>query len=102
MKNPADQANFFRDLAKLLWYLSSGTSHAGYLCNCPRNPFVEKLVWFPYEIGLDRQPRIMHDCIVVRRMEDHEPADSEYFEETMMDEDTDSDELDEEMNEVVF
>jgi hypothetical protein len=54
MKNPADQANFFRDLAKLLWYLSSGTSHAGYLCNCPRNPFVEKLVWFPYEIGLDR------------------------------------------------
>jgi len=44
----------------------------------------------------------MHDCIVVRRMEDHKPADSEYFEETMMDEDTDSDELNEEMKEVVF
>jgi hypothetical protein len=46
----------------------------------------------------------MHDCIVVRRMEDHPPADSEYFEETVMDEDddTDSDELDEKMNELVF
>jgi hypothetical protein len=35
-------------------------------------------------------------------MEDHEPANIEYFEETMMDEDRDSDELDEEMKEVVF
>lgn len=38
----------------------------------------------------------MQDCLVVRRMEDHEPAKRQYFEETMMDEDMDSDE---EMNE---
>ena len=46
----------------------------------------------------------MHDCIMVCRMEDHAPADSEYFEEIVMDkdEDTDSDEVDEKMNELVF
>ena len=46
----------------------------------------------------------MHDCIVVRRMEDHKPADSKYFEETIVDEDedTDSNDLDEKMNELGF
>ena len=46
----------------------------------------------------------MHDCIVVRRMEDHTAADSEYFEETVMDEDEnmDSEELEENMDEMVF
>jgi hypothetical protein len=43
MKKAKDQAAFFRLLAKLLWYLGSGKSHVGYLCNCPRNPFVAKL-----------------------------------------------------------
>jgi len=40
MKNAADQAAFYQLVAKLLWYLASGESHVGYLCNCPRNPFV--------------------------------------------------------------
>jgi len=44
MKNAEDQASFYRLLAKLLWYLGSANSHAGYLCNCPKNPFVAKLV----------------------------------------------------------
>ena len=44
MKRAEDQAAFYRLLAKLLWYLGSGKSHVGYLCNCPRNPFVAKSV----------------------------------------------------------
>ena len=44
MKNAEDQAKFYCLLAKLLWYLRSGNSHVGYLCNCPKNPFVAKLV----------------------------------------------------------
>lgn len=56
MNNAADQAKLFRDLAKLLWYLSSGRSHVGYLCNCPRNSFVEKLVWFRMRLVLTGSP----------------------------------------------
>ena len=44
MKKPEDQAKFYVQLTKLLWYLSSGKSHVGYLCNSPRNPFAPKLV----------------------------------------------------------
>jgi len=44
MRKAEDQAAFYRLLAKLLWYLGSGKSHVGYLCNCPRNPFVVKQV----------------------------------------------------------
>jgi hypothetical protein len=44
MKKAEDQAAFYRLLAKLLWYLGSGQSHIGYLCNCPGNPFVVKPV----------------------------------------------------------
>jgi hypothetical protein len=40
MKKPQDQAAFYRLLTRLLWYLASGNSHVGYLCNCPQNPFV--------------------------------------------------------------
>ena len=47
MKKADDQAAFYRLLAKLLWYLGSGKSHVGYLCNCPRNPFVAKSVFIP-------------------------------------------------------
>jgi len=47
MKKPEDQAKFYVQLTKLLWYLSSGESHVGYLCNSPRNPFAPKLVLFP-------------------------------------------------------
>jgi hypothetical protein len=56
INNPADQANLFRDLANLLWYLSSGRSHVGYLCNCPRNSFVEKLVWSRMRLVLTGSP----------------------------------------------
>jgi hypothetical protein len=45
MKKAEDQAAFYRLLAKLLWYLASGKSHVGYLCNCPRNLFVVKPVY---------------------------------------------------------
>ena len=45
MKKTEDQAAFYHLLAKLLWYLSSGKSHVGYLCNCSRNPFVAKPVF---------------------------------------------------------
>jgi hypothetical protein len=45
LKKAQDQSAFYRLVAKLLWYLGSGKSHVGYLCNCPRNPFVAKLVY---------------------------------------------------------
>jgi hypothetical protein len=49
LKKAQDQSAFYRLLAKLLWYLGSGKSHVGYLCNYPRNPFVAKLVYIhPY------------------------------------------------------
>jgi hypothetical protein len=44
LKKAEDQSAFYRLLTKLLWYLGSGKSHVGYLCNCPRNPFVAKEV----------------------------------------------------------
>lgn len=44
MKRVEDQSAFYRLLTDLLWYLVSGNSHVGYLCNCPRNPFVAKMV----------------------------------------------------------
>ena len=44
MKNATDQASFYRLLSKLLWYLASGKSHVGYLCNCRENQFVAKSV----------------------------------------------------------
>ena len=44
MRHAIDQANLYRVLAKLLWYLSSGKSHVGYLTNSPSNPFVAKEV----------------------------------------------------------
>ena len=47
MKNPEDQAKFYIQLTKLLWYLSSGESHVGYLYNSPKNPFAPKLVFVP-------------------------------------------------------
>jgi hypothetical protein len=45
MKKAEDQAAFYRLLTRLLWYLASGNSHVGYLCNCRQNPFVAKLVF---------------------------------------------------------
>lgn len=45
MKKVEDQAAFYRVLNHLLWYLVSGKSHVGYLCNCPKNPFVAKPVY---------------------------------------------------------
>jgi hypothetical protein len=45
MRKAEDQAALYRLLAKLLWYLGSGKSHVGYLCNCPGNPFVAKQVY---------------------------------------------------------
>jgi hypothetical protein len=53
MKKAEDQSAFYRLLAKLLWYLGSGKSHVGYLCNCPRNPFVAKLVFIPIFVADD-------------------------------------------------
>jgi hypothetical protein len=53
MKKPEDQAKFYVQLTKLLWYLSSGESHVGYLYNSPRNPFAPKLVIFPSDIDVD-------------------------------------------------
>ena len=53
MKKSEDQGAFYRLLAKLLWYLVSGKSHVGYLCNCPRNPFVAKSVFIPISISDD-------------------------------------------------
>jgi hypothetical protein len=47
MKKAEDQAAFYRLLSELLWYLASGKSHVGYLCNCSRNPFVAKPVFTP-------------------------------------------------------
>jgi len=47
LKKAEDQSVFYHLLAKLLWYLGSGKSHVGYLCNCPHNPFVVKLVFIP-------------------------------------------------------
>ena len=52
MKKAEDQASFYRLLAKLLWYLGSGKSHVGYLCNCPHNPFIAKQV-FIFILGAD-------------------------------------------------
>jgi hypothetical protein len=45
MKKVEDQSAFYHLLTDLLWYLVSGKSHVGYLCNCPRNPFVAKMVY---------------------------------------------------------
>jgi hypothetical protein len=53
MKKPEDQARFYVQLTKLLWYLSSGESHVGYLYNSPRNPFAPKLVILPSGIDVD-------------------------------------------------
>ena len=47
LKKAEDQAAFYRLVAKLLWYLASGKSHVGYLCNCPENPFAVKSVPIP-------------------------------------------------------
>jgi hypothetical protein len=58
MKKAEDQAAFYRLLAKLLWYLASGKSHVGYLCNCPRNPFVAKSVLIPIFSIIDNR----HEC----------------------------------------
>ena len=52
MKKAEDQGAFYRLLAKLLWYLGSGKSHVGYLCNCPRNPFVVKSVFIPVSVDV--------------------------------------------------
>ena len=38
MRVTIERVNFFKLLAKLLWYLRSGNSHAGYLHNYDRNP----------------------------------------------------------------
>jgi len=59
MRKAEDQAAFYRLLVKLLWYLGSGKSHVGYLCNCPRNPFVAKLVSMPIAIADDSHERYM-------------------------------------------
>jgi hypothetical protein len=45
MRKAEDQGAFYRLLAKLFWYLGSGKSHVGYLCNCPKNPFIAKPVF---------------------------------------------------------
>jgi len=65
MKKAEDQGAFYRLLAKLLWYLGSGKSHVGYLCNCPRNPFVVK------------SQRVIHDCIVIKPLAAEILVDSE-------------------------
>ena len=53
MRKAEDQSAFYRLLAKLLWYLGSGKSHVGYLCNCPRNPFVVKSVFILISVADD-------------------------------------------------
>ena len=53
MRKAEDQGAFYRLLAKLLWYLGSGKSHIGYLCNCPHNPFVAKAVFLPISLADD-------------------------------------------------
>jgi hypothetical protein len=47
MRLATGQADLYRALAKLLWYLASGKSHVGYLANVPANPFVVKAVNHP-------------------------------------------------------
>jgi len=51
MRKAEDQGAFYRLLAKLFWYLASGKSHVGYLCNCPHNPFVAKPVFIPISVA---------------------------------------------------
>jgi hypothetical protein len=53
MKKPEDQAAFYIQLTKLLWYLSSGKSHVGYLNNLPSNPFAPEMVFSPGEFPID-------------------------------------------------
>jgi len=51
MRKAQYQSAFYRLLAKLFWYLVSGKSHIGYLCNCPGNPFIAKPVFIPIFIA---------------------------------------------------
>jgi len=51
MRKAEDQSAFYQLLAKLFWYLASGKSHVGYLCNCPGNPFVAKPVFIPITLA---------------------------------------------------
>jgi hypothetical protein len=44
MHKPHDQAEFFRLLAKVFYYMVSGKSHIGYLCNNIGNPLSLKPV----------------------------------------------------------
>lgn len=38
MSNTGERVEFFRFLAKLLWFLTSGKAHAGYLLDYEKNP----------------------------------------------------------------
>jgi len=51
MRLAAGQADLYRVLAKVLWYLASGKSHVGYLANVPSNPFVVKAVNHPFPLS---------------------------------------------------
>lgn len=53
-----DQAAFYA-LCKILWYLSSGRSHVGFLCDCPENKLVFLLVFVTDDSSVPRIQLLM-------------------------------------------
>jgi hypothetical protein len=45
LRDPESRGDFFRLVARLLWYLSSGKSHVPYLWNRPDNPINTVLIY---------------------------------------------------------
>jgi hypothetical protein len=105
MKKSEDQAAFYHLLAKLLWYLASGKSHVGYLCNCPRNPFVAKSVFIPifFSYFVDDKPRVIHGCIVVQSSKEiSSDLEDDFIESDMMIDSNENDKLEERMEEMII
>ena len=75
MKEPTDQAEFYRLLSKLLYYLVSGQSNVGFLTAQKSNKYYDRAVKGVQVrnavVSTDCQKPKMYDCIVVR------PSDEE-------------------------
>lgn len=65
MRDPHDQAGFFKLIAKLFYYLVSGKSHVGYLAAEPWNRYFKSLKVCPLINHADSQAPKIYDSIVV-------------------------------------
>jgi hypothetical protein len=69
MRKPENQAEFFKLLSTLFYYMISGKSHIAYLADEEWNPcYKEKygLQVSPDLVPTDSQKRPMYDCVIVK------------------------------------